>query len=169
MIDGAQRIPVQHISIRVPWHDADWAGTVCNRPASNTACRSLRHIAEKKDDEAETDMAGMSLESLPPDQLPPCVVERANFMAPFSITVPKRHPYANRNNSKSHGHFLPTPYTMRPYSASCIPFRWMVEENCEELAEYYGLKFQPDREPDLGFKTRWVQERVNQLVMLDFF
>ena len=169
MIDGARHIPSQHISIRVPWHDAGWAGTVCNKPASNTACRSLRHIAKEKDDEAETNVAGVSFENLSPEQLPPCVVESANFMAPFSTTISKQHPYAKHNNSKSHGHFLPTHYTMRSYTASCIPFRWMMKENCEELAESYGLNFQPDREPDLNFNAIWVQERVNQLVMLDTF
>lgn len=167
MIDGARRIPVQHLSIRVPWHDTDWAGTICKRPASNTACRSLKHIAEKKDDGAEAKLAGASLKNLPFDQLPPCVVERANFMAPFSIKIRKQHPYAYR---KSHSHFCPTNYTMRPYTASCIPFRWMTQKSCKELVESYGLDFQLDREPDLEFNTGgWIQERVNQRVMLDTF
>ena len=168
MIAGARRLPVQHLSIRVPWHDAGWAGTVCNGPATNTACRVLPRIAESKDDAAEAKVAGASFSDLSPNLLPPCIAERANFMAPFPITVSKGHPYVERN-AESHGHFLPTPYTMRPYGAACIPFRWMLSEESAKLVELYDLGFQPDREPDLGFDTAWIQERSNQLVMLDTF
>ena len=168
MITGARRLPVQHLSIRVPWHDAGWVGVVCNRPAENVACRVLPRIAEGKDDAGEASIAGESLSDLSPDRLPPCISERANFMAPFPITLSKRHPYVERN-SESHGHFLPTPYIMRPYSAACIPFRWMLNEESAELVERYDLGFQPDREPDLGFGTDWIQDRSNQLVMLDTF
>ncbi len=168
MIAGARRLPVQHLSIRVPWHDAGWVGTVCDKPASNTACRALRRIAEVKDDANEMSVAGKSLADLAHDQLPPCIAERANFMAPFPITVTKRHPYVERN-SQSHGHFLPTPYTMRPYSAACVPFRWMLKEEGAEIIGRYDLGFQPDREPDFGFEVDWIQDRANQLVMLDTF
>ena len=89
-------------------------------------------------------------------------------MAPFPITVTKQHPYANQD-SHWHGHFLPTRYTMRPYSAACVPFRWMLREDGQNFVERYNLGFQPDREPDLGFDTVWIQERANQLVMLDTF
>ena len=164
----APHLPVQHISIRVPWHDAGWAGTVCNEPATNTACRVLPRIAEGKDDAAEANVAGASFSDLSPNLLPPCIAERANFMALFPVTVSKRHPYVERN-AESHGHFLPTRYTMRPYSAACIPFRWMLSEESAKLVERYDLGFQPDREPDLGFDTAWIQDRSNQLVMLDTF
>ena len=168
MIAGARRLPVQHLSIRVPWHDAGWSGTVCNKPAANTACRVLPRISESKDDATEESIAGQSFSDLSQDQLPPCISERANFMAPFPMTLSKRHPYVERN-SESHGHFLPTSFTMRPYSAACLPFRWMLVEESAELVERYDLGLQPDREPDLGFSTSWLQDRSNQLVMLDTF
>ena len=112
MIAGARRLPVQHLSIRVPWHDAGWTGTVCNRPAANAACRVLSRIAESKNDTAEASIAGQSFSDLSQDQLPPCIAERASFMAPFPITLGKTHPYVALN-AESHGHFLPTPFTMR--------------------------------------------------------
>jgi len=31
MIKGARKLPTHHISIRVPWHDAGWDGTVWKR------------------------------------------------------------------------------------------------------------------------------------------
>ncbi len=89
-------------------------------------------------------------------------------MAPFPLTLSKKHPYIGRN-SDSHGHFVVTPFTMRPYSAACVPYRWMLKEESAEFVESYDVGFQPDREPDLGFKTDWIQERSNQLVMLDTF
>ena len=58
---------------------------------------------------------------------------------------------------------------MRPYSAACLPYRWMLREESADIVEQYDLGFQPDREPDLGFDTGWLQERSNQLVMLDTF
>lgn len=27
--------PLRHVSVRVPWHDAGWAGLVCNSPQLN--------------------------------------------------------------------------------------------------------------------------------------
>ena len=38
---------------------------------------------------------------------------------------------------------------MRPYSAACLPYRWMLVEESAELVELYDLGYQPDREPDL--------------------
>ncbi len=168
MISGARRLPVQHISIRVPWHDTGWEGRVCAKPSTNTACRVLRRIAADKDDGAEERIKTRFFNELSPSQLPPCITERASFMAEFSLTLSKNHPYVERK-SESHSHFLPTEYTMRPYSAACVPFRWMLSAESAELVELYDLGFQPDLEPDLGFDTEFIQDRSNQLVMLDTF
>jgi hypothetical protein len=168
MIVGARRLPTQHLSIRVPWHDSGWIGTVCANPGSNTACRSLARIAESKDDSAECEVAGCAFAELAPGKLPPCVEERAGFMASDPPTLIKRHAYV-KSSADSHGHFAPTPYTTQPFATACIPFRWMLTKECPELVERYGLGFQPDREPELSFDSAWVQERANQLVMLDTF
>ena len=37
----------QHISVRVPWHDNVWNGTVCHFPGENNACLRLKNIYEK--------------------------------------------------------------------------------------------------------------------------
>ena len=42
--------PVRHLSVRVPWHDARWNGTVCGGPKNNVACLKLKRIAENKDE-----------------------------------------------------------------------------------------------------------------------
>jgi hypothetical protein len=31
------KFPLRHVSVRVPWHDAGWAGVVCSAPALNGA------------------------------------------------------------------------------------------------------------------------------------
>ncbi|OAI01249.1 RNA helicase [Methylomonas methanica] len=97
-------------------------------------------------------------------------------MAPFPLSMLKNHPYAD-SAKHSHGHFAPTPYTIRPYSAAAIPFRWMLKEQAEgnlkhgiaSRAETLQLGYASDREPDLGFETSWVQEGTNQRVLLDTF
>ena len=40
----------QHISIRVPWHDHGWDGTICQDPAGNNSCLRLKNIYENRDD-----------------------------------------------------------------------------------------------------------------------
>jgi hypothetical protein len=36
-----------HLSVRVPWHDAGWRGTVCTDPAGNASCILLHNIGTK--------------------------------------------------------------------------------------------------------------------------
>ena len=168
MIEGSRALPTQHLSIRVPWHDAGWTGRVCNNPAKNTACRILKRIAERKSDEEEVAVAGSSFSDLDTERLPPCVAEKVGFMMPFSLTEVKSHPYIETNPA-THGHFDRTRYTMKPFSAPCVPYRWMLLEEAADLVEMYDLGFQPEREPELPFQNNWVQERKNQLVMLDTF
>ena len=71
--------PLRHISIRVPWHDAGWAGLVCQVPQLNGACTKLKRIAAHKKDDRELAIAGRTLDDLPHEQWPCCVDERAAF------------------------------------------------------------------------------------------
>lgn len=41
---------MKHISIRVPWHDNKWNGTICQCPKNNPFCMMLHNISEKKDE-----------------------------------------------------------------------------------------------------------------------
>lgn len=49
---------VNHVSIRVPWHDNAWQGTVCLRPVENGACLALPRIAQLKREDCEAKCAG---------------------------------------------------------------------------------------------------------------
>ena len=183
MIQGARSLPVQHLTIRVPWHDSGWKGIFCQTCTANTSCTVLPRIATGRNDAFETLHAGESIELLDRAQHPPCVDEHGAFMAKFPLSMQKKHPYAEMAKT-THGHFTDTPYTIRPYSAAGIPFRWMLREQVEgnkkwgvsSLKESLQLGYQTEREPDLTTnknweqdKKTWVQEGTNQRIVLDTF
>lgn len=71
---------MKHISIRVPWHDNKWNGTICQCPKNNPFCMMLHNISERKDENKEETYAGKDWNSLKQDQLPACVGENGGFM-----------------------------------------------------------------------------------------
>jgi len=160
--------PLKHISIRVPWHDTGWNGSVCAAPRLNGACLNLKRIAQSRNDDAEESVAGQSIQDLPQEKWPSCIPERSSFMAPFEYIRLANHPY-NRGPETSHGHFKRTPLRHPPYSAPAVPFAWMLREAIGTLGEEHALDVQVEREPDLGFKTSWVQDHMNQTALLDCF
>ncbi len=173
---GARQLPLHHITIRVPWHDGGWKGTVCNKPCSNTSCLVLPRIAEGRSDEKEESHAGQSIELMDVTDYPPCIGEHATFMADFDIHVDKEQPYVE-SSPATHGHFAPTPFTFRSRSAASVPFRWMLREQVEGnekkqiqgKADQFALDWEARREPELSFTSNWVQEGTNQRVMLETF
>ena len=173
---GARELPRHHITIRVPWHDGGWTGTVCSKPLNNTSCLVLGRIADGRRDDVETRCAGRKFNELAEEDVPPCVKERGSFMAPFDIGRTMNHPYVH-TSPDTHGHFAPTRFLQPAYTAACVPFRWMLRESVEGnarqrqagLAEEMQLGYAPDAEPDLGFTTAWIQAKDNQLALLDTF
>lgn len=162
-------VPLRHISIRVPWHDAGWAGLVCLAPHLNGACTKLKGIASAKNEESEKLIAGRSLEELHVDQWPCCVGERATFMAPFEMEQVKKHALA-KVNTKYYGHFQPTRQRYPAFSAGVVPFRWMMREYMSSYRDLYELDVDEDREPELGgYDSPWVHEVVNQQSLLNGF
>lgn len=160
--------PLRHVSIRVPWHDAGWAGTVCDAPQLNGACVKLTRIAEAKDEIKEIAVRGKRLDEIPPAQWPCCIDERAMLMAPFEIELVKKHALAEVNK-EHYGHFRPTPQRYPAYSAGIVPFRWMMRENLAYYGETLDLDVDVDREPELGYESSWVHEAGNQKALLDGF
>jgi hypothetical protein len=157
-----------HVSVRVPWHDSRWAGKVCANPRGNTSCLILPRIAETKDDDFEASVAGVNWD---PEgaQLPACAAERGAFMAPFGYARKVRHPYSH---DPRYRHFQESHFHHTAYSAAAVPFAWMMknsDDGIPERAKAYKIDFQPELEPDLEFDKLWVQERRNQLAMLDTF
>ena len=87
----------QHISIRVPWHDHDWDGTVCADPTSNNACLRLPNIAKNRDDKAEIAICGQCMAEHVEDLS--CIGEGACFMFPCEIVKETIHP-CKKNKKK---------------------------------------------------------------------
>lgn len=160
--------PLRHLSIRVPWHDTGWNGTVCKAPKLNGSCLKLDNIARHRNDAAEDAVAGLSLEQLEPHQWPCCIAERGTFMAPFEYARMVRHPYVE-TSPQTHGHFAPTPLRHPPYSAPAIPFLWLRRENLEEYSRIYGIDTNIEWEPTLPFNTGWVQDYRNHSAVLNCF
>jgi hypothetical protein len=124
----------------------------------------------ERDDAAETAIRGKSLAVLTEAERPCCVGERGFFMAPFEFTRTKSHPYSEYA-AATHGHLRPTTLRHPPYSADAVPFRWMRTEQLEHLWDTYRLDLDPQREPELEFKSgkEWLQQRENQGAVLDWF
>ena len=158
--------PLKHVSIRVPWHDAGWNGTVCNAPHLNSACAKLRRIANGKDDAAEMSIAGKRLIDLPRADWPCCVDESAAFMSPFEFSRTKTHPFAIRDHYK---HLRPTPQRFPAFSAGAIPYRWLMRERIDHLRQQLDLDVDMSREPSLNYQTPWWHEGNNQAALLNGF
>ena len=171
--------PIRHISVRVPWHDNGWNGSVCNDPKFNTACLKLKNISDSKDEKAEEAVKGSSFQDLLARDVPfpPCVNERATFMADFDFVQRKRHPYVE-TSPRTHGHFRPTPLRHPPYGAAALPFRWMMrsevfgepENGIAGFVDRFPLdEVSADLEPSLSFDTNWLQDHRNHRALLDCF
>ena len=65
--------PIRHLSVRVPWHDNGWNGTVCDDPKNNVACLKLLRIAERKDEVYEAGFSGHHFKDLRQEEVPPCL------------------------------------------------------------------------------------------------
>jgi ATP-dependent exoDNAse (exonuclease V) alpha subunit len=162
--------PLRHISIRVPWHDNGWNGTVCCQPKHNSACLKLKNISDSKNEVAEEKIAGQSINGMPWQEFPPCVKERATFMAPFSFHRFHEHPYS-KTSPDTHEHFAPTQLHYPAFAAAALPFRWLMRKELEEtLTKQHPLDdLDLSHEPELPFKTNWIQEKQNHLCTLGTF
>lgn len=170
MSEKNSNIPVKHVSIRVPWHDSGWNGTVCRKPETNTACSVLDRIRIDKDAELEELVAGKSFEEIKGKQIPPCLSERAGIMSPYELTKTVNHPYA-KSSPETHSHLKETIFRYPSYSASAVPFRWMSKKFAQTITKNLGIDFDIQRELDinLSFNTSWLQNYYNQKPILDAF
>ncbi|MEU4772683.1 ATP-dependent RecD-like DNA helicase [Micromonospora sp. NPDC023644] len=164
--------PIEHISIRVPWHDTGWKGTVCADPHGNGTCVLLKNIGQNRRDDQEQRNAGRDIADLPFAEAPPCVAERATFMSPRVIPFQRTHPFTKK--SPAFATFQPTPQTMPPYSAQAVPFRWMSRDGAKLLNEERRLGLLPELEDQVDAitgwdKSTWMMHGDNQRALLDAF
>ncbi|MBI2708275.1 MAG: hypothetical protein HYX34_01070, partial [Actinobacteria bacterium] len=95
-----------HLSIRVPWHDARWDGTVCRDPAANCHCIEYENILARKVVSVEIGQRGKHFADL--DRKPPCHDESAGFLSARPWATDHEHPYKNwKLVANSHAHLEP--------------------------------------------------------------
>ena len=101
---------MQHLNIRVAWHDNKWDGTVCRNPSVNAFCVDLDRIRAERNDALEDQIAGKWFAELKPEQLPPCKGENGAFMNSREWVREFAHPYQDISKAKAtHGHLKSSP------------------------------------------------------------
>lgn len=180
--DTAVHIPLRHLSVRVPWHDTVWNGTVCRLPRNNVSCLALNRIGATKNDGDEEEYAREQLDQVPKDKTPPCFAERANFLSPRAQLRIAHHAYSV--TSEHHSHISDTPFRHPPFSAAATPYGWMLKERAwgkewakgdvdsKSIAQRYGIEALPEYEPDepAWLEHRpWIQGARNQEALLNGF
>ena len=78
--------PIKHISIRVPWHDNKWNGTICKNPSENSYCLTLARIYEEKDADEEDKIAGKT------ENIPLIIAPTFERITATEIMIPARTP-----------------------------------------------------------------------------
>lgn len=157
---------VQHISVRVPWHDHGWDGTVCQFPGENNSCLRLKNIYENRNDADEIGICGQCMEHL--EEKLPCIGEGSAFMSDKDLVRTTIHPY-KKSNPGTHGHFQSTEIVYPAYSFPARPFAWLMKSNAPVLKEHYGIDIDLGIEPVLNFETNWIQEARNHKAIFDYF
>lgn len=118
---------MNHISIRLPWHDRGWDGCVCNNPSKNSYCKGFHSVnAEKirrdKDDKKEENIKGKPFEASW-NYYPPCT-ETINVFGPTSI----KHTHEPKSFIKNTS---PKIVDMLPNSSGTWPFEDMWDGSGE--------------------------------------
>lgn len=161
---------IQHLSVRIPWKDNGYYGTVCTKPCFNTSCLRLKNIAEKRVDSFEEELADKPI--LGHESQIPCLSEGGCFMSDTAYKTFEIHPY-KKSNPSTHGHFRETELIYPRYSFPARPYGWMLRgknnTNILRLKNKYGIEFDPNNEPDLDFDTSWVQDARNHRAILKSF
>jgi len=91
---------MEHLTLRVAWHDNRWDGAVCLAPSRNCFCVVLDRIQEKREENKEERVKGRPRGELSEDHLPPCVAESGGFMNPSQWTRVINHPYTDIEKAK---------------------------------------------------------------------
>ena len=150
---------MQHLTIRVAWHDNRWNGTICSAPSLNGYCVALGHIRKKRDEAAEERLAGRSWGTLTGRELPPCATESGGFMSDREWARTFAHPFQG-SLLATHGKLRPTTIRVEPYTAFAVPFRWLLRENQQRIDDALAEPLPADESPP--FPTSWVFQRTRQ-------
>ena len=84
---------VKHISIRIPWNDTNWSGTVCSCPSQNNLCMILKNICDNRNNLREENVKGQNWNELNEEQYHVCLRERGAPINNFRYNIKFKHPY----------------------------------------------------------------------------
>ena len=159
---------MEHVTIRVAWHDEKWNGRICHEPSCNSYCTALDKIRLGKNDEAENTRSGKEWGNLTTLELPPCIAESGGFMNENNWTRTFEHPYAdNKKAASTHGKLKPTRISVPPFSTFAVPFATMLKSNQENIDEHSVDALPPDAVAP--FPTPWVFGKDRQEALLERF
>lgn len=119
---------MQHLTIRVAWHDNRWNGRICAAPSLNGYCLALDRIRKDRDDAKEDRLAGRPWSSLKRGETPPCMAESGGFMSD-NEWIRSFDPKFQNALPGLRGKLRHTTMRMEPYTALAVPFRWMLRES----------------------------------------
>jgi ATP-dependent exoDNAse (exonuclease V) alpha subunit len=157
-----------HLSLRVPWHDNGWNGTVCKKPTCNSFCAELDRIAGEKQAAGEELLAGQHFSILKHEEQPPCRAESVAFMSDREWQRLVKHPYQDSKQCLiSHGHLRPTSITVPAFATFAVPFWWMLTKNQDAIDAALAEPLPPE-EP-APFPSPWVFGRGRQEALVKLF
>ena len=125
---------MQHLTIRVAWHDNRWNGRICDAPSLNGYCLALDRIRKDRDDAKEDRLAGRPWRSLKRGEMPPCMAESGGFMSD-NEWIRSFDPTFQNAVPALRGKLRQTTIRMEPYTALAVPFRWMLRESQRRIDE----------------------------------
>lgn len=158
----------RHISVRVPWHDATWDGTVCRDPEANCHCIEYENISKGRDVAVEITQRNMRFSEIATPQLPPCAKESGGFLAVDEWEASHSHPYRDWQKA-THGHLDLTTRRVGPYTALAIPFRWLDRTNLDDFTQPRILDPLPEDDSPASYTSTWVFRPHVQEAILDGF
>src|SRR5688572_20491568 len=138
---------MQHLNVRVAWHDNRWNGSVCTAPSHNSFCVDLDRIRAERNDLAEDALAGRWFADLDQSQLPPCKAEAAAFMNQREWWRTFEHPYKQIKKAEAtHGHLRDTVVKVPAFSTFAVPFLWMLRDSQGRIDEGLAEALPPDED-----------------------
>ena len=155
---------MKHISIRVPWHDNKWNGTVCSKASCNSYCMNLRRIFETRDNQHEDSLTGKAFSELSDKDLPACKAENGYFMNEHEFKRIIKHPY----KAGPHADLIPTELSVEPYSFMAVPFGYLRTPD-KDNQWFYDLHPEFKEKEKAPFDSTWIYDRNLQEQILTWF
>lgn len=147
-----------HLSARLAWHDSGWNGCVCKSPHLNAYCIANETIRDERDDELERKYCGTLVNELK-EWMPPCSRDIVTY-SPIGYRAVHKDPLYRS--------FLkPITEEVTGYTVLPAPYRWLREENFQDICENEGLIIRMGDNPSREYG--WVYEPDRQIELLENF